>query len=195
MPSPRPYLWVFADPNGAGKSTLVAKYVKERLPIINPDAIALAINTPRPGSTLQMEAGKIALRERSKLLSARQSFVIETTLSGNTETRLMREAGSSGYKVNLIYVYVRLAVSQGRVAHRVAMGLHSVSPEDISRRHPRSLRNLPEAMRLADRSLLVDNSSKAFRLLLVRDNKSPESSCPNFPRGCAPSFLNTCCKV
>jgi predicted ABC-type ATPase len=181
MPGPRPYLWVFAGPNGAGKSTLVAKYVKERLPIVNPDAIALAIDTPRPGSTLQMVAGKIALRERNKLLSERQSFVVETTLSGNTEIRLMREAGPAGYKVNLVYVHVRLAVSQGRVAHRVAMGLHSVSPEDIWRRYPRSLSNLPEAMRLADRTFLVDNSSKAFRLLLVRENNKTRILVPELP--------------
>jgi len=93
----------------------------------------------------------------------------------------MGDAIDAGYKVNLVYVRVRLAVSQGRVAHRVRMGLHFVPVEDIWRRYPRSLKNLPKAMQLAERTLLLDNSGKAFRLLLVRENNKTRTLVPELP--------------
>jgi predicted ABC-type ATPase len=48
------------------------------------------------------------------------------------------------------------------------MGLHYVPPEDILRRYQRSMDNLPIAMQIAARTLVVDNTGKGFRLLLVR---------------------------
>jgi len=171
MNPPVPHLWVFAGPNGAGKSTLVARYLRQRLPIVNPDVIAVAISKDHPESPAVIRAGKIAVRERAAFLAGRQSFAIETTLSGNSEIRLMLEANSAGYKVNLVFVGVRSpSVSEGRVAHRVRMGQHFVPTEDILRRYPRSMENLPVAMRLADRTLIVDNTSRRFRLLLIREH-------------------------
>ena len=170
MRDSRPQLWVFAGPNGAGKSTLAAKYLRNRLPIVNPDVIAASFGPGDPQSSAILEAGKIALRQRSALHGARVSFAIETTLSGNSELRLMRDAGSAGYKVNLAFVGIDSAsVSQWRVTHRVSLGLHFVPSDDILRRYPRSMENLAIAMRLADRSLLVDNTGEGFRLILVRD--------------------------
>jgi predicted ABC-type ATPase len=118
-----PQLWVFAGPNGAGKSTLVARYLRERLPIINPDLIALRIGMSRQGTAAIIEAGKIAVRERAALLNAGESFAIETTLSGNSEIRLMRDASSANYKVNLVFVGVDVPeTSVSRVAHRFVWG-------------------------------------------------------------------------
>jgi predicted ABC-type ATPase len=170
MHDPRPHLWVFAGPNGAGKSTLAAKYLRNRLPIVNPDVIAARISEDDPQSPAILEAGKIALRQRSELLAAKQPFAIETTLSGNSEIRLMRDAANAGYKVNLAFVGIESAlISQGRVTHRVSLGLHFVPSDDIIRRYPRSMENLPIAMRLAARSILLDNTGEGFRLLLIRE--------------------------
>ena len=170
MSSLPPQLWIIAGPNGAGKSTLVARHLRTRLPIINPDTIALEIggNSTTPAI---IDAGKIAIRRRMEKLSARLPFAIETTLSGNSEIRLMRDARSSGYKVNLVFVGVKSAiVCQWRVAHRVRMGHHHVPPEDILRRFDRSLANLPVAMRIAHRTLVADNTGRRLRLILVRQD-------------------------
>jgi predicted ABC-type ATPase len=166
----RPQLWVVAGPNGAGKSTLAAKHLRNRLPIVNPDVIAANFSDNDPRSPAILEAGKIALRQRSALLAARESFAIETTLSGNSEIRLMRDAGSAGYKVNLAFVGIQSAiVSQGRVTHRVGLGLHFVPSDDIVRRFPRSMENLSVAMKLSDRILVFDNTGEGFRLLFILD--------------------------
>jgi predicted ABC-type ATPase len=175
MANLRPQLWVFAGPNGAGKSTLAAKYLRSRLPIVNPDVIATEIGG-NPENPAVLEAGKIALRQRAALLADRKPFAIETTLSGNSEIRLMRDAAAAGYKVNLVFVGVQSAlVSQGRVTHRVRMGLHFVPSEDIARRYPRSMENLAVAMRIAERTLVVDNTGEGFRILLIRSSGSMRS--------------------
>lgn len=149
---------------------MAAKYLRQRLPIVNPDVIAFRLNPRRLEVPAILEAGKIAIRERTALLDARQSFAIETTLSGNSEIRLMSDASSAGYKVNLVYVGLDLSkTSLARVTHRVTMGEHSVPPEDILRRYPCSLKNLAGAMRLATRTLLIDNSGRGFRLLMIRE--------------------------
>jgi len=69
MRDKRPQLSVFAGPNGAGKSTLAAKYLRNRLPIVNPDVIAARISEDDQHSPAILEAGKIALRQRSALLA------------------------------------------------------------------------------------------------------------------------------
>ena len=166
-----PHLWVFAGPNGAGKSTLVAKYLRQRLPIVNPDVIAVGLGGGGPNTSAAIEAGKIAIRQRAALLEAGESFAIETTLSGKSEIRLLHDAGLAGYKVNLVYVGVKSAqVSERRVAHRVARGEHFVPNEDIVRRYPRSMENLSVAMRLADRTWIVDNTGRPFQLLMIREH-------------------------
>jgi predicted ABC-type ATPase len=166
-----PYLWVFAGPNGAGKSTLAAQHLRGRLPIVNPDVIALSLPKLADGTDAVIEAGKIALRERASYLGRGESFAVETTMSGKSELRLMRDAIRAGYKVNLVFVGVDIPdTSVARVAHRVRMGLHFVPAEDIVRRYGRSMENLPIAMQLSTRSLLVDNTGRRFRLLLIREH-------------------------
>jgi predicted ABC-type ATPase len=165
MQAERPQLWVFAGPSGAGKSTLVAGRLRDRLPIVTPDVIAVEISRDHPDTPAIMEAGKIAVKRRLTLLSELCSFAIETTLSGSSEIRLMRDAANLGYKVNLVFVGLRSgAISQGRFAHRVRMGLHYVPPEDILRRYQRSMDNLPVAMGIAARTLVIDNTGRGFRL-------------------------------
>ena len=166
-----PQLWVFAGPNGAGKSTLVDRHAAGRLPVINPDNIARELPRAPSGGPDERAAGERAIAERASRLAARDTFGFETTLSGNSELRLMREAASAGYKVNLVFVGVRdPETSAARVGERVASGGHDVPREHTDRRYARTMANLPVAMGIADRSIVLDNSGERHRLLLVREN-------------------------
>ena len=161
----RPQLWVVAGPNGAGKSTLADRYLAGRIPVINPDNIALE----RPGIG-PAGAGRMAIQRQREHLQKRESFAWETTLSGHRELALMREARDAGYKVNLVYIGVRdPGLSMLRITERVAAGGHTVPASDVARRFERSLANLPDAMALADRALILDNSEKRRRLVLIRE--------------------------
>ena len=168
-----PQLWVVAGPNGSGKTTLTMRHMRRfptNISVINPDEIAKGIDPAQmdsPGVALQ--AGEIALRQQRDLLASRQSFLIETTFSGNHELRLISKAKQSGYKVNLIYIALRDATRNiSRVASRVAAGGHNIPTADIIRRHGRSLRNAPRGLFMADRSFVVDNSRKRHQLLFTR---------------------------
>jgi len=90
----QPRLWVFAGPNGAGKSTLVKRYrVAERLLIINPDEIAYTLhNSYKNNPATIAKAGRIAVEKRRRLLQDRQSFGVETTLTGRSELQLMQSS-------------------------------------------------------------------------------------------------------
>ncbi|HDR9474388.1 TPA: zeta toxin family protein [Burkholderia multivorans] len=164
----RPQLWVVAGPNGAGKTTLTSQHFAGRIPVVNPDEIANRIDPQHQGSSATMvAAGRLAIAERQLLLSEGKSFAVETTLTGKGELHLMRQAADRGYKVNLFFVGLDDAqLSAGRVAQRVRSGGHPVPLDDIFRRFDRSLSHLSEALMLADRAFVLDNSGLRRQLLL-----------------------------
>ena len=166
-----PHLWVVAGPNGSGKTTLTAHHFAGRVPVVNPDEIATAINANHNGDpAVMLRAGRLAIAERESLLAARKSFAIETTLTGRSELDLMKRASAQGYKVSLIFIGIKDAnLSASRVAGRVKNGGHPVPIADILRRFDRSLVNLSVALNIAVRSLVLDNTGKRRRLLLSVD--------------------------
>lgn len=163
-----PHLWVIAGPNGAGKTTLVQRYIAGRLPVVNPDELAKQIDPANPDdSRVMLQAARQAITERDGHIAGGRSFAMETTLTGKSELAVMRSAGNAGFKVNLIYIGLDdVDLSAGRVAERVQAGGHNVPSFDLQRRFPRSLANLPVAMELADRTLLLDNAGRRRRLVL-----------------------------
>lgn len=168
---------MIAGPNGAGKSTLADRYLAGRVPVINPDNIALE----QPGIG-PAQAGRTAIERRREHLRKRESFAWETTLSGHRELALMREAKAAGYKVNLVFIGVRdPGLSMLRITERVAAGGHLVPASDVVRRFERSLGNLPDAMGLADRTLILDNSGKRRRLVLVRERDHSRYQAKSLP--------------
>ena len=165
----RPQLWVFAGPNGAGKTTLTKTRVAGRIPIVNPDEIARELPPDTSATATLLKAGRLAIEQRRARLDRRETFAIETTLTGKGETAFMRAARAAGYKVNLVYIGLNRAEdSLARVATRTSTGGHSVPTVDLHRRFARSMANLPAAMQIAHRSYVVDNSGDGYRLLLVR---------------------------
>ena len=106
-----------------------------------------------------MKAGKLLLREIQECL--------ESTLSGTLYARLLQQAKSLGYQIELHYLWIPspdLAIR--RIRQRVRMGGHSVPEADVKRRFSRSLINLVELYApLADAWTFRDNSSRSASLL------------------------------
>ncbi|WP_420962254.1 AAA family ATPase [Brucella sp. IR073] len=194
--TPAPQLWVFAGPNGAGKSTLARRYVVGRLEIVNPDDIARQIAPGLPADRkTAVRAGRLAVERRKALLDARESFAIETTLTGQGARAFMLQARERGYKVNLVFIGLHSIIqAQSRVTERVRQGGHAVPKADIERRFVRCMNHLAEAMRIADRVLVLDNSGKRRRLILIRENgrtKLLSRNVPNWARTAIPEILQT----
>jgi predicted ABC-type ATPase len=169
-----PSLIVVAGPNGSGKTTLT-KWNRERfqsMGVLDPDAIVRS-NTPASGAIgmSSIDAGRTALQMATEWMQKRQSFVVETTLSGNTYIRMMREAKTHGYEVELLFVGTSsVEINMRRIQARVTKGGHDIPIEDQLRRYPRSMRNLQVALNITDEAILYDNStSEGFVLLASKD--------------------------
>lgn len=162
-----PQLHVLAGPNGSGKSTYADAW-KRNFVIHNPDEIAKSLKN-HVGNTL-IEAGRIIHRQIESDTAARNTFGVETTLSGHQVLRTMQRVKQLGYLVYLHFVYVeKLTLSRARVAHRVSMGGHGVPEEDQLRRFDRSFENLPKAIAIADMAMIFNNSAQSHKLVAVYD--------------------------
>ena len=157
----QPRCYIFAGPNGAGKTTFALTY----LPVmascydfINADEIAKGLS-PLDFDAGQPKAGKIFLETLNRKITARKDFALETTLSGRTYLSRIGQWRRSGWKVVLFYLYIPSAgFSLERVRQRVLQGGHNIPPEDISRRYPRSIRNLFDYAEICDQTFCFDNS-------------------------------------
>lgn len=192
-----PQLWVVAGPNGAGKSTLTRRYLAGRLPIVNPDNIAQALDPTNPTRVrIRVRAGREAIRWQEALLTQGADFAMETTLAGNRELALLRRARAAGYKITLVYIGVDSPdVLLGRIAQRITEGGHDVPTEDVDRRYSRSLANLAVALRSVDRTFVLDNTGRRYRLLLSLESGQVKHRSRNVPRwaqDALPSTLLRC---
>jgi predicted ABC-type ATPase len=179
----RPQIWVLAGPNGAGKSTIARRFVIGRIPFVNADDIARDLDPNDVNSvSAHMRAGRIALELREGYLNRNETFAMETTLTGKSELALMRRALEAGYKVNLIFVGIgNVAISAARVRTRVLLGGHNVPKEAILRRYGRSMAALADAIAIAHRTWVFDNSGGQRRLLLKLETDRVAKLAPALP--------------
>ena len=158
-------LHLIAGPDGSGKSTFV-RQVSDAVrmidyaipPVIDPDAIARRLNPTDPDAAAA-RAGRIALRERAEALARGDSFAIETTLSGQSELRLIRDARERGYVVTMSYFALGDPLDNvKRVQLRAQEEKRTVPEADVVRRYARSLGALAPIADELTRLYVYDNS-------------------------------------
>jgi predicted ABC-type ATPase len=129
-----PTFTVVAGANGSGKTTLT-KWAREEFQessVLDPDAIARSLQATGTNSGSAIDAGREVLSMAERLLDGRQSFTVETTLSGNTYLRMMKRAKDLGYLVVFMYVGTTgVEINMQRVRFRVTRGGHDV-PREIN---------------------------------------------------------------
>ena len=164
-----PNLFIISGCNGAGKTTASYTVLPELLQIkefVNADEIARGLSPFQP-EKVSIEAGKIMLRRLQELISQRQDFAFETTLSSRSFLRLINQAKEVGYTVNLIYYWldsVKLAIA--RVKNRVAEGGHHIPSDTIIRRYHTGLKNFITLYKdKVDYWMVVDNSKTEPELI------------------------------
>lgn len=157
-----PVLTILAGSNGCGKSTLTASAREgfQAAPILDPDAIARNIRDTDPGPEHDIEAGRRVLLRAEELISAKQPFTVETTLSGSTYLRMAARAKEHGFQVAVIFVGTEsVEINIERVRARVLKGGHDIPEADQRRRFPRTLANIRRLLPVADFKVLLDNST------------------------------------
>ena len=157
----QPQCYVIAGPNGAGKTTFALKYlplIASCYDFINADEIAKGLS-PLDYNAGLLQAGKLFLETLSQKIAQRKDFAFETTLSGRTYLPRIAEWRKDGWFVTLFYLYIpSVEFSARRVHERVLKGGHDIPAEDISRRYPRSLRNLFAYANVCDKTMCFDNT-------------------------------------
>ena len=145
MPTRIPTIYLIAGCNGAGKTTFAGEFLPKEvkcLRFLNADEIARGLSPFDPGASA-LKAARLLLEEVHAALHRRQTFALETTLSGKTYIRLFREARELGYEIELHYLWLSSPTQAiARVRQRVLQGGHHVPAADIRRRFRRSLMHL-----------------------------------------------------
>lgn len=166
----KPQVIFYAGTNGSGKSSL-REYDNESLLQIDPDVIARAINPLAPRS-VDIAAGRIATTLFADAIKNKQSFSIETTLTGKGVLRRMQLAKDAGFGVTLKYVGLNsLDLNKSRIAQRVERGGHHIDDAVVERRYSESLENLKKASLIADRTMIFDNSGQKHELQVDIQNR------------------------
>ncbi|MCW5672701.1 MAG: zeta toxin family protein [Hydrogenophaga sp.] len=168
----RPVFYLLAGPNGAGKSTLyraalASGLIPPEAEFVNADLHEAAHlqHIAQPAKRSQM-ARQWADQQRAACLAAGDSFVSETVFSHPSKLDLLAAAKAAGFSVVLLVVCVddpRQLLA--RVQQREHEGGHSVPPDRILARYPRTLANLAKAIALADLALLYDTSGPRNRVV------------------------------
>ena len=158
-----PTLHVLAGPNGAGKTTLYQTRIKSftaGVEFVNADILACRHFGHLAATVQESEVGqKLAKIRRGELIAARQSLVTESTFSHPSKLELITKAKAAGYRVVIYHVNVSdpdLAVL--RVKVRVGEGGHPVPEDKIRARYERNQALIREAVLIADRAYVFDNS-------------------------------------
>ena len=162
MPPTTPTIYIIAGCNGAGKTTFAGVFLPQEikcLRFLNADEIARGLSPFAPAQSA-IKAGRILLEEVAASLARKETFALESTLSGKTYIKIFRRALSLGYEIELHYLMLKTPEQAiARVRRRVRKGGHDVPVEDIKRRFMRSREHLvADYLPLATRWVIWDNA-------------------------------------
>ena len=105
-------------------------------------------------------ASVIADFVRRKFVALNRSFTFETVMSSPDKIEFLQSARDAGFRTYLYFVATQNPkINIARVAARVRAGGHDVPTDKIIARYSRSLGLLADAIRVANRAYIFDNST------------------------------------
>jgi predicted ABC-type ATPase len=114
-----------------------------------------------------IKAGKLVLQQIQEFARQGIDFGFETTLSGKSYVKLLKELKGKGYNLHLFFLWIpstELAIS--RIRDRVFEGGHNVPDIDVRRRFTRGISNLFKLYKpLLTSWILFDNSEERPRII------------------------------
>lgn len=169
-----PHLYIIAGPNGAGKTT----FAKEFLPLdagclefVNVDMIAGGLSPFAP-QRAALRAGRLVLERIHSLGNRGLSFGFETTLSGKTYIKLLKDLKKKGYHIHLYFLWIpTVKLALDRISTRVRNGGHDVPECVVRRRFGRSLHHFNKYYQsLMDSWALYDNSGENPQMIAFKES-------------------------
>ena len=169
----KPVMCIVAGPNGSGKTTTTEQLLKNEWGAdslyINPDNIAQEQYGDWNSADAVLKAAQTATGQRYECLSNGTDFVFETVFSSAEKMDFLRKAKEAGFFIRIFYVCTESPlININRIAQRYLNGGHEVPISKTISRYYSSLKNISEAIKIADRVYLYDNSTEnaAPRLIL-----------------------------
>jgi predicted ABC-type ATPase len=173
MADNHPILTVIGGINGSGKSTFATALLKATgIRFLNADLIAGGLD-PFQTERAQIKAGRLLLTAIEDTLALRESFALESTLSGLGFVKVIREAKKLGYAVHLYYLELSNAeLAIARVKQRVREGGHDIKPSIIKRRFLKSRENFENAYKPLADVWTVYNTDEIWPRFVAGQNNS-----------------------
>lgn len=199
----KPVAFVLAGHNGSGKSTLWYERLAGHLeiPLVNADRLTMSILPEPSGTPPRIPQWAQTLRDenetwqelsqagvklfRELIMERKQAFGFETVFShwkelpgGKVESKVddIRKMQRRGYMVVLIFVgLTALPLSILRVQSRTRTGGHGVKTHKLIDRFPRTQKAIGVASKVADLTLMVDNSldeTRAFQFVRAQRKRT-----------------------
>ena len=170
-------IFILGGPNGAGKTAAAEVLLPQKLRIhafLNADEIARGLSPPNV-EAVAFEAGRLFIEKMRTLVQEGQSFAFETTCSGKSYVRMLKQFRDDGWRISLIYLWVPSPeYSIARVARRVSQGGHHIPDDVIRRRYLAGLWNMRHLyLPLAHNAFVYDNRDRALRLIARQAADSP----------------------
>ena len=142
-------------------------------------------NKPEIKKCLQcsdMEAAKLAERQREEHLSAGKEFCFETVLSTDRNLKLLKRAKENGFFIRCYYILtVDPMINVQRVRTRVESGGHDVPEEKIIKRYDRALELIKDVVKISDICHIYDNSEEEpFRIFKKRKTEYYYDECSDW---------------
>ena len=171
----KPEIVVFAGPNGSGKSTFT-ELLKPPIDYINADEIKKNLKCS------DMEAARIAEKQREDHLEKMEEFCFETVMSTERNLNLLQRAKEKGYFIRCYYVLTAdPLINVYRVRSRVEAGGHDVPEEKIVKRYDRALELVKQVVAVSDVCHIYDNSEeKPFRIFKKRKEENYYDECEDW---------------
>ena len=179
MLASKPTIYLIAGCNGAGKTTFAKEFLPHEVKCLrfyNADEIARGLS-PLDPSAGDFKAGRLLLSEARSSIARRETFALESTLSGKTYVRIFESALARGYELELHYLWLaKPEQAITRVRRRVRMGGHDVPVGDIRRRFKRSRVHLvKDYLPLATRWVIWDSRGLSAKRLATSDDNDIDS--------------------
>ena len=128
---------------------------------MNPDELVLKeFGHTALTETEALRGQRLAEDRRQQLFAEHKSILTETTFSYPSKINLILQAKALNYEILLYHINVQSAeLSVARVEHRVQDGGHSVPEDKIRNRYLRNQALIRQAVDLANRAYIFDNTA------------------------------------